>query len=247
MPRIAAERTAEQRQRLVLGHAAAGLVGQRDHAVDIGKIGQRIVVRERVLLKYIGDQARDMRAAIHGSEDADIVAGRHPPVGTADAVEGRGQIEIRHRLDVDAIGVVLGEIAHAAILGVDVLAGRNRRRGETDDLAVAMDRLADRDRPGRDLVARRNPFDRGDAVRHHHARRQARPRDQDGIVGMQADHGGRGHGESPWLSRRMTNGERRIEQFRQAPLFVTRHSLLATRLYALPPDSFRVCATCILA
>ena len=146
MPRVAAERPAQQRQRLVLGHAAAGLVGERDHAVDIGKIGQRIVAGERILLEDVGDEAGDMRAAIHRGEDADIVAGRDPAVGTADAVEGRRQIEIRHRLDVDAEGIILGEIAHAAILGMHVLARRNRRGRKADDLAVAADRLADRDR-----------------------------------------------------------------------------------------------------
>ena len=147
VPRIAAERPAQQRQRLVLRHAAAGLVGQRDHAVDIGEVGERIVAGERILLEDIGDHAGDMRAAIHRGEDADIIAGRNPPVGTANALEGRGQIEVRHRLDVDAEGVVLGEIAHAAILGVHMLARRNRRGRKADDLAVAVDRLADRDGP----------------------------------------------------------------------------------------------------
>ena len=155
MPRIAAERAAQQRQRLVLRHAAAGLVGQRDHAVDIGEIGQRIVAGERILLEHVGDHARDMRAAIHRGEDADIVARRDAAVGAADALEGRGQIEIRRRLDVDAVGIVLGEIAHAAILGVDVLARRDRHRRKADDLAVAADRLAHRDRLDRDLVAGR--------------------------------------------------------------------------------------------
>ena len=194
MPRVAAERAAQERQRLVLRHAAAGLVGQRHHAVDVGEIGQRIVAGERILLEDIRDHAGDMRAAIHRGEDADIVAGRHPAVGTADAVEGRGQIEIRRRRDVDAEGIVLGEIAHAAILGVDVLARRDRRGRKADDLAVAADRLADRDGADRNLVARRNPLDRGDALGHHHAGRQARARDQHAIIGMQSNDGGWGHG-----------------------------------------------------
>ncbi len=199
MPRVAAERAAQDRQRLVLGHAAAGLVGQRDHAVDIGKIGQRIVAGERILLEDIGDHAGDMRAAVHRGEDADVVAGRHPPVGAADAVEGRGQIEIRRRRDIDAEGIVLGEIAHAAVLGMDMLARRDRRGRKADDLAIAADRLADRNRPDRNLVAGRNPLDRGDAIGHHHAGRQARARDQHAIIGMQSDHGCWGHGESPEL------------------------------------------------
>ena len=194
MPRKAAERAAKQRQRLVLGHAAAGLVGQRHHAVDIGEIGERIVAGERILLEDIGDEAGDMGAAIHRGEDADIVAGGDAAVGTADAVEERGQIEVRRRLDVDAIGIVLVEIAHAAVLRVHVLAGRDRLRRKADDLAVAADRLASRDRLDRDLVARRNAFRRGDALGHDHAGRQARARDQHAVVGMQADDGCGGHG-----------------------------------------------------
>jgi len=169
VPRVAAERPAQDGQRLVLRHAAAGLMGQCDHAIDIREIGQRIIAGERVLLEDIRDHARDMRAAIHRGENADIVAGRHAPVGTADAVEGRRQIEIRRRRNVDAEGIVFCEIAHAAILGVDMLARRDRRGRKADDLAVAADRLADRDGAGRDLVARGNALDRGHAVGHHHA------------------------------------------------------------------------------
>ncbi len=200
VPRIAAERAAQQRQRLVLRHAAAGLVGQRDHAVDIGKVGQRIIAGERILLEDVGDDAGDMGAAIHRGEDADIVARRDAAVRAADALEGRGQIEVRRRLDVDAIGIVLGEIAHAAVLRVHVLARRDRHRRKADDLAIAPDRLAHGDRLDRDLVAGGNALDRGDAVGHHRARRQARARDQHAVVGMQADDGAEGHGRSPWLS-----------------------------------------------
>src|SRR5882724_905652 len=66
-----------------------------------------------------------MGAAIHRGEDTDIVAGRDAAVGASDALESRRQVEIRHGLDVDAERIVLGEIAHAAVLGVDVLARRD--------------------------------------------------------------------------------------------------------------------------
>ena len=197
VPRVAAERPPQQRQRLVLRHAAAGLVGQRHHAIDVGKIRQRIVASERILLEDIGDHAGDMRAAIHRGEDADIVAGRNAPVGTANTVEGRGQIEIRCRRDVDAECVVLGEIAHAAILGMDVLARRNWNCRKADDLAVSPHRLAGRDRLDRHFVASGNPLDRGDAFGHDHAGRQAGARNQHAIIGVQADHGGWGHDRSP--------------------------------------------------
>ena len=45
VPGVAGERAAEQAERLALGHAAAGLVGERDDAVDIGPVGQRVVRR----------------------------------------------------------------------------------------------------------------------------------------------------------------------------------------------------------
>ena len=113
-----------------------------------------------------------MRAAIHRREDADIIAGRHPSVGTADAIEGRGKIEVRHRLDVDAKRIVLGEIAHPAILGMNMLARRNWRGRKADDLAVAADRFADRDGTDRNLVAGGNALDRGHAIGHDHSGRK---------------------------------------------------------------------------
>src|ERR1700682_2586242 len=76
---------------------------------------------------------------------------------------------------------------------MDVLARRDRRGRKADDLAVAADRLADRDRPDRNLVAGRNALHRGDALGHDDARRQARARDQHAIIGMQSDDGRWGH------------------------------------------------------
>src|SRR5258706_11321273 len=95
-----------------------------------------------------------MRAAVHRGEDADIVAGRHAPIGTADAVKGRGQIEVRRRGDVDAERVVLGEITHAAILGMDMLARLDRRGRKADDLAIAAGRPPPPPPPLRTTLAR---------------------------------------------------------------------------------------------
>jgi len=118
-----------------------------------------------------------------------ISCGSHPPVGAADAVEGCRQIEIRRRRDVHAIGNSLFANRHAAILGVNVLARRNRNGGKADDLAVAADRLTGRNRPDRDLVACGNPLDRGHASATTMPAGQARARDQHAVVGMQADDG----------------------------------------------------------
>src|SRR5947207_15326175 len=80
---------------------------------------------------------------------------------------------------------------------MDVLARRDRRCRKSDDLAIAPDRLADGNRPDRDLVSRRNAVASGYAVRHDGARRQARARDQYAIVGMQSDDGWGRHAISP--------------------------------------------------
>jgi hypothetical protein len=69
---------------------------------------------------------------------------------------------------------------------MDVLARRDCRGCKADDLAVAADRLADRDRPDRNLVAGRNPFDRGHTF-HDGAGRQARARDHHAIIGMKSN------------------------------------------------------------
>ena len=106
-------------------------------------------------------------------------------------VAGRSKFGISG--DVDAEGVVLGEIAHAAILGVNMLARRDRYGGEADDLTIAADRFADRDRLDRHLVTGGNALDGAHTIGHHHAGRQARARDQHAVIGMQADHGGWGH------------------------------------------------------
>ena len=95
---------------------------------------------------------------------------------------------------VDAVGVVLGEIAHFAIVHVHVLAGRDGGGGEADDLAVAADRV----RPPRwsdgDLVARPGCAGSLGRYRRPGARQQGGSGDHYVILGMQANDGRRGHG-----------------------------------------------------
>src|SRR5258708_37842417 len=105
-----------------------------------------------------------MRAAVRGCENTDIVAGRHAATGTADAVKGRGQIEVRRRGDVDAERVVLGEIAHPAILGMDMLARRDRRSRDAAALAIAPELLDHRGRARRPPRALPNPTPPGDGL-----------------------------------------------------------------------------------
>src|SRR5262249_48393150 len=94
MPRIAAEGSAKQRQRLILGHAATGLVGERHHPVDIRIVGKWILAGERILFEDVGDETGDMRAAIHRRQDADIVARGHAAIGPANSVKRGREVEI---------------------------------------------------------------------------------------------------------------------------------------------------------
>ena len=131
------------------GHAAAGLVRQRDHAVHVRIVRQRVVLGERVALETSAIGARDVAAAVHRGQDADVVARRDASVrrggcpGRSRAARScRSAWRARRRRGPCANSPML-EVVH-----VDVLAGRDRLRREADDLAVAMHRLARGDAAG---------------------------------------------------------------------------------------------------
>ena len=191
---VAGEGAAEQTQRLVLGHAAAGLVGQRDDAIDVGEIGQRIVAGERVAAEHVGDDAGDVGRTVHAGQDADVVARGDLAVGAADALEGGGGFDEIGWAGIDAVGVILGEIAHLAVVDVHVLARCDGGGGETDDLAVAADRFARGDGSDRDLVAGGNALGRADVIADRRAGQQGGAGDHDAVLGVQANDGRRGHG-----------------------------------------------------
>ena len=135
--------------------AAAALVGEGNDAIDVGEVAQRVTP------ETIGHVARDAGAAVDRRDDGDVVARSRPTIGSAKALEGptlrrRHQL---HRMDVPAVGVVVGERTDREVVGVDVLPRRDGGGGEADDLAVAVDRLAGRNRsqgnlmPGRDHLS----------------------------------------------------------------------------------------------
>ncbi len=124
------------------------------------------IIGERVAAEMLGDIFRGRRRAIDRADDAEIVARRDPSVRPHDALEG-GALRLGHivgRLRVDPERVVAGEIAHREVMGVDMVAGLDPRRGEADDLVVLAHRgagLDDRRRdlvPGRDVGAARDAF-----------------------------------------------------------------------------------------
>jgi hypothetical protein len=129
--------------------AATGLVGDREHTVDV-----RIVtlhVAEAVLheLAYAG-------RAVHARDDRDVVARADPAVVALEAVEGahplRG-MEIDRAHVHPALVAVGAQIADAEVLRVDVVSDRDVARREADHLAVAANGSAGGHRVPGHLVA----------------------------------------------------------------------------------------------
>ena len=150
MPRVAGDRAAEQVGRFALRrHAAPRLMRQRDDAVHV-----RIIVQP--VLEVLGDHARDGRRAVHARQDADVVARGDTSIGALDAHEGRRRLDVLRELDTGAEGVIALKVAHGDVMHVDVVAGRDRLRGEADDLVIAMHRFALRHGAHGDLVPRRD-------------------------------------------------------------------------------------------
>ena len=187
MPRVAAERSAQHLQRLAgaVGRAA-GAVRQRDDAVDVREALER--ARVGVAPEVVGDRARHRRRAVHRGEDADVVARRDAAVGADDAVEGRRVGDVLGRLGAARRRVLAREARELEVVGVDVLARRDRLLGAADDLVVAAHRRAGGDRPRRDLVAGRNQADDGDAFAlDARAADELAARDDDVVVRVDAD------------------------------------------------------------
>jgi hypothetical protein len=189
MARIAGDGAAEHVHAVALArHAAAGLVGECDDAVDVGERREQALAGDRVRPERFGDIARRRRRAVHRGEHADIVARRDAPVAAHDALEGRRLVEILRRLGERGVRVVAREIADLAIVGMHVRAGRDRGGGEADDLAIAQHRLVLGDGARRDLVPGRDVALRLDLlVGQGGAGQQVDPRDGDVVGRVEAD------------------------------------------------------------
>ena len=84
---------------------------------------------------------------------------------------------------VGAEGVVALEVAHDAVVRVDVGARRHVLGGKADDLAVTMDRFTGCDWFHRNLVSGGNALGDSNALRSR-ARLKRRPRDHNAVAGM---------------------------------------------------------------
>ena len=213
--RIAAQRAPQHAQFLARAvGGAAHAVRQRDHAVDVGEVGQGL--GPDVAAEVVGDRARGGGRAVHAGQHADVVARGHAAVGAHDAVEGggRGGVVGGQRAGARLMGP--GEIAEGQVVHVHVLAGGDGLRGVADDLAVAPDRLARADRPRGDLVAWGHQAGDRHAFLGDHGAAEQLPACDDDVVGrVDADRGGGrcGHGgvgrSGKGFRRRCAPGPRR--------------------------------------
>ncbi len=157
VPRVAGQGAAQQPQRLALVMPQPVLWVSATTPSTLGKSASGSAPVNGLRLNASAIRPATWALQFTAGQDADVVAGGDAAVGPADAHGSRGGRVRAGRAGVDARGVVLGEVAHAAVVHVDVLAGRDVGGGEADDLAVAPDRLAERDGPHRDLVAGGDP------------------------------------------------------------------------------------------
>src|SRR4051812_10309574 len=187
MPRVARKRATQELKPFAGRHPAAGLVRQRNHAINIGEFRQRLIACERVALERIGDEAGRVGAAVHRRQDADVVAGRDAPVRTNDPLERSRLGNVVGRLCIHAIGVVLREVAHAHVVDMHMLPWSNGLGREADDLIVLSDRLTLLDPADSYLVPRGDALGRDDPLPDWRARKQGRAGDDHAVSFMKTD------------------------------------------------------------
>ncbi len=112
----------------VLGHAAAGAVGDGDDSVDV-RVGA-----EDLWGEVGGDAAGYGCGAVDRGEDADVVASGDSAVGADDALKGGWRFEERCGVGFGAYGVFALEVAGDEVVGVDEFAGGDGLGGKADDL-----------------------------------------------------------------------------------------------------------------
>ncbi|MNO96485.1 hypothetical protein D3C76_881560 [compost metagenome] len=162
-------------------------MGEGDHTIDVGEIGQRL--RVDVATKVIGNGPGHSGRAVDRGEDADVVASRHPAIRTYDAHEGVS-VGFATPLGVDTERIVPGEIAHGQVVHVHMLTGTDGLAGKADDLAIATQRLTLGDVAGGHLVPGRHGLAHLDAfLGEGQAFGQRLASDQHIVQGVESDHG----------------------------------------------------------
>ena len=127
---IATQRAAQHQQLFaVAGGGAALSVGQRDDAVDVRIVGQRLGVD--VAAELISDRPRRGGRAVDAGQHADVVARRDAAIVAHDAHEGGGLVHVRGGVHAGAHLVCALEGRERQVVRVHVLARCDGLRRES--------------------------------------------------------------------------------------------------------------------
>lgn len=165
-------------------HSAAAAVREGHHAVDIGKL------LERLGIETGRDILADRGRAIDRRDYCDVIARAGLAVGPPIALKGAAGE--RRRVGGDFAGgrIVAGELAGGQVVCVNPRARRDRFSGEADDLAVLDHRFVGGNRIECDFVAefhRSNELHRAPAGGNLRLGRQIAGCHTDVVVGVQVD------------------------------------------------------------
>ena len=187
MPGVACERATQYvHLETRRGHAAAAAMCQRHDTVDVRELRQQRFEPRR-------DHAAGCSRAIHRRHYADVVARRGTAVRPAIALEGGGRHDEIRRMGIAAERIVALELAHDAVVRMDVRAGREILGREADDLVVLAHRLALLHRPRENLVTGRHALGRRDVSLDLRAGQDVHTCHDDVVGGMQSDGEWSGH------------------------------------------------------
>ena len=168
-------------------HAATRAVGERNHAIHMGKVCQRSGVDG--FGEMVGNGTGHSRRAVHAGENADVVTRGHAAV-RAHITHELGVASRCLGFDVGAKRVVPRKVAfvgaHVKVVGVHMLARSDVFSGKADDLVVAAHGVTGRDGAGGDFVARRDQTAHSDGL-YRGAREQLLAADDHVIGGMEAN------------------------------------------------------------
>ena len=158
-------------------------MGDRNDAVDVRKL-----IEQAGFFRRFGDKLRHRAGAVHRGENAQIIARAVAAVGAPVAHESSVLVNRSEFGVLAGKAVVAAVLAHAEIVNMNMLAGRDRGFGLADDLTVADDVFAFGDVAGGDLVTAGNHLGEGNGhTFDDRSGSQIGKRDHDIIVAMQTD------------------------------------------------------------
>lgn len=181
MPGIAGERPV-QHVHAVAGrtHAAALVMHDRHETVDA------LIMRQDRPVRLVGDRPADRGGTVHAGDDADIVAGRRPPVGAAVTHEGARLVVGRRRLRRRIGGRRQPVVFEMQVVAVHMVAGPDLFSGAADRLSVFHHGRPERNIRYRHLVAGVDLLTGFDAG-NRRTRRDCRRCDRDIVSGRKDD------------------------------------------------------------